>query len=148
MNFDLYRNLLVAMGVLIISAIITPILSSKRKLAGWINFILIAASSVFLFNISVISMFGSEGGEGLPMLHFGPIGIYFFIDGFSGFFIAIISFMAVISAFYSIQYMEHYKDYKLWSYYLSFPLFVLGMIGIVTVDVAGYDNIVLFPDTF
>ena len=39
-----------------------------------------------------------------------------------------------MSAFYSIQYMEHYPEYKLWSYYLCFPLFILGMIGIVTVD--------------
>jgi formate hydrogenlyase subunit 3/multisubunit Na+/H+ antiporter MnhD subunit len=30
--------------------------------------------------------------------------------------------------------MEHYPDYKLWSYYINFPVFILGMIGIVTVD--------------
>ena len=47
---------------------------------------------------------------------------------------AVISLMAVMSAFYSIRYMEHYPEYRLWSYYLCFPLFILGMIGIVTVD--------------
>ena len=63
--------------------------------------------------------------------------------------------MAVMSAFYSIQYMEHYPDYRLWGYYLCFPLFILGMVGIVTVDdlstgfthgVAGHDHRLLLSD--
>ena len=58
----------------------------------------------------------------------------FLLDGFSGVFLAIIAFMAVISALYSIQYLEHYPEYSLGGYYLCFPLFVLGMAGMVTVD--------------
>jgi len=134
MNIDLYGNLLTALAILLASAIIVPILSSKRKLAGWINFILVTAAAALLLHISFISVFQGGSGEKSQLLQFGPVGLYFLIDGFSGFFIGIISFMAVMSAFYSIQYMEHHPDYTLWSYYLTFPLFILGMIGIVTVD--------------
>ncbi len=42
--------------------------------------------------------------------------------------------MAVASALYSIRYMEHYPDYGLRGYYLCYPLFILGMAGLVTVD--------------
>jgi formate hydrogenlyase subunit 3/multisubunit Na+/H+ antiporter MnhD subunit len=67
-------------------------------------------------------------------IYFGGVCVYFLIDAFSGFFIAIIAFMAVISALYSIDYMEHYKDYSLRPYFINFPLFILGMVCIVTVD--------------
>ncbi len=133
MNIDLYGTLLTALVILLASAVIAPIFSSKRKLAGWINFILVAVAGVFLLQISYISIF--EGaGEKSQLLQFGPVGVHFLIDGFSGFFIGIISFMAIMSAFYSIQYMEHYPEYKLWSFYINFPIFILGMVGIVTVD--------------
>src|SRR4030042_3965622 len=133
MNVDLYGILLSALALLFAAAVVVPFLSRKRKLAGWMNFILVAAAASMLLNISFISVF-QGGGETTRVIQFGPVGIYFLIDGFSGFFIGIISFMAIMSALYSIQYMEHYPDYRLWSYYLCFPLFILGMIGIVTVD--------------
>jgi hydrogenase-4 component B len=130
MNIDLYGSLLTAMAILLASAVIGPVLSGKRKLAGWVNFILVTAAAAMLLNISYLAIFQGGGGESSQKI----MGIYFLIDSFSGFFIGIISFMAIMSAFYSIQYMEHYPDYKLWSYYLTFPLFILGMIAIVTVD--------------
>lgn len=128
MNIDLYSSLQIAMAILLGAAVIVPLLSGKRKLAGWLNFILVTAAAVVLLNISYVSIF--QGGAPTQKV----LGIYMLIDGFSGFFIGIISFLAIMSSFYSIQYMEHYADYKLWSYYLCFPLFILGMIGIVTVD--------------
>ncbi len=128
MNIDLYSSLQIAMAILLGAAVIVPLLSGKRKLAGWLNFILVTVAAVVLLNISFVSIF--QGGASTQKV----MGIYMLIDGFSGFFIGIISFLAIMSSFYSIQYMEHYADYKLWSYYLCFPLFILGMIGIVTVD--------------
>jgi hydrogenase-4 component B len=133
MNIDLYGKLLTSLVILLISAVVSPIFSFKRKLAGWINFILVALSGILLLQISYTSIFESAGDKS-QLFQFGPVGIYFLIDGFSGFFIGIISFMAIMSAFYSIQYMEHYPEYKLRSYYINFPVFILGMIGIVTVD--------------
>lgn len=133
MNIDLYDSLKIAMAIMLASAVISPILSGKRKLAGWVNFILVSAAAALLLNISFITIF-QDGGLKTAYVPFGPVSFYILLDSFAGFFIGIIAFMSIMSAFYSIQYMEHYPEYKLWSYYLCFPLFILGMIGIVTVD--------------
>lgn len=133
MSTDIYGNLLTAFVILLASSVVVPLIAGKRKLAGWLNFILVTIAGAFFLNISYSVIFdaGSQAGT---LINFGPVGIYFLIDSFSGFFIGIIAFMAIISAFYSIEYMEHYHDYSLRGYYLFFPLFILGMIGIVTVD--------------
>ncbi|HPB83819.1 MAG TPA: proton-conducting transporter membrane subunit, partial [Spirochaetota bacterium] len=132
MNSDVYGILLTAMGILLASSVIVPFAAGKRKYAGWLNFLFVTVAGVMLLNISYITVFGSS--QLSQLLHFGPVGIYFMVDSFSGFFIAIIAFMAMISAFYSISYMEHYPEYSLRGFYVSYPLFILGMIGMVTVD--------------
>ncbi len=129
MNENLIPNLLLgAMGIYLVTALIVPLIAGNRKLAGYMNLLgsLVAGSGLML--ISYISITGGEPAE----FHF--MGVVFLIDAFSGFFLAIIAFMSVLSALYSIQYMEHYPDYSLRSYYLSFPLFIMGMAGVVTVD--------------
>ncbi len=72
--------------------------------------------------------------HGSTIINLGPSGIYFLVDSFSAFFVAIVSFMAVISSFYSIDYMDHYHDYSLSGFYLNLPIFILGMIALLTVD--------------
>lgn len=133
MSTDIYGNLLIAFVILLASCVVVPLTAGKRKLAGWLNFILVTLAGAIFLNISYSVIFGA-GSQGGALIHFGPLAIYFLIDSFSGFFIGIIAFMAIISAFYSIDYMEHYHDYSLRAYYLFYPLFVLGMVGIVTVD--------------
>ena len=130
---DLYGNLLVAFALLIISAVVAPFLATKRTLAGWFNFLMVAAASVIMLGIGYETVFG---GNSLPskLIAFGPVKIYFLLDSFAGFFAGVIGFMAIMSAFYSIAYMEHYPDYRLRSYYANFPIFIAGMFGIVTVD--------------
>jgi hydrogenase-4 component B len=81
-----------------------------------------------------VRSFSGAAGPASRSVAVGPVTIPFLVDGFSGFFVGIISLMAVLSAFYSIRYMDHCPEYKLWSYYLCYPLFILGMIGVVTVD--------------
>lgn len=133
MNPDLSRALFIGLGLLAASAVVSPLLAGKRRLAGIVNFALTAAAGAAFLFLSVRS-FSGAGGHSSSSVTVGPLSISFLVDGFSGFFIGIISLMAVLSALYSIRYMEHYPGYKLWSYYLCFPLFILGMIGIVTVD--------------
>jgi len=132
MNTDLYGNLLLAVALLVISAVVVPLFAERRKLAGWLNFLVTAVSCSVLLSVSYAAIFGAPTESSL--IHMGPFSIYFLLDGFSGFFLAVIAFMAIISAFYSIEYMEHYGEYGLRSYYLNFPLFVAGMALIVTVD--------------
>jgi len=133
MNTDIYGNLLTAMLILIGSSIVVPFFAGKRKLAGWLNFILVTVAGVILLCTSYSAIFESAP-QSSKLIHFGPLSVYFLVDSFSAFFIGIISFMAIISAFYSIEYMEHYPEYSLRGYYFNFPIFILGMAGLVSVD--------------
>ena len=133
MNPDLIGALFVGFGLLAASAVLSPLLAERRRLAGTVNFLLTAAAGAAFLSLSVRSLSGAAGHASRAVA-LGPVTIPFLVDGFSGFFVGIISLMAVLSALYSIRYMDHYPEYKLWSYYLCYPLFILGMIGIVTVD--------------
>lgn len=133
MNTDLYVNLIYAMAVLAASAAVVPLAAKWRKLAGWLNFGFVSAAAVFLLNISYDAIINGIS-TGATQIDFGFANIHFLIDPFSGFFIAVIAFMSMVSAFYSISYMDHYHDYSLRGYYFLYPLFILGMILIVTVD--------------
>ncbi len=133
MNADLFARLFVAFGLLLAAAAMTPLLSRKRTLAGAVNLALVAVAAVLLLTVSYDALFGAAG-HAARTVSLGPVAVPFLVDGFSAVFLAIIAFMAVMSALYSIRYMDHYPEYGLAGYYLCFPLFILGMAGLVTVD--------------
>ena len=85
MNSDVYGILLTAMGILLASAVVVPFAAGKRKLAGWLNFLFVAAAGAMLFNISYITVFGES--QLSRLIHIGPLDLYFMVDSFSGFFI-------------------------------------------------------------
>ena len=127
-NLSIPNLLLGAMSIYLVTALIVPLLAGSRKLAGLMNLLGSLVAGTLLMTISYLSISSGSVSE------FHLFGVVFLVDAFSGFFLAIIAFMAVMSALYSIQYMEHYPDYSLRGYYLAFPLFILGMAGVVTVD--------------
>jgi hydrogenase-4 component B len=135
MNPALLSRLFVAFAILAASAAVTPIFAGKRTRAGLVNFLFVSASSVVLFTVGLGAIFG--GGPASRTIAVGPLDLPILVDGLSGVFLLIIAFMAAMSAMYSIRYMEHYPDYGLAGYYFCFPLFILGMAGLVTVDDLG-----------
>lgn len=132
---EMQSILLAGLALLLGSALITPLLATQRRVAGAANFLftLAAGTSFGLLAFAILS--GSIPGESF-VLHVGEIAVPFLVDGFSALFLALISFMGALAAFYCIGYMEmaHYRDYRLRGFYLAFPLFLAGMVGIVTVD--------------
>ncbi len=133
MNSNLYGSLLLSMGILVLSAVIVPFFSEKRKLAGWLNFAFTAVAGFILLNISYSVIFERSLNTELWTIA-GFLPVYLLLDSFAGFFLAIIAVMSIMSAFYSIDYMEHYHDYSLKSYYVNYPIFIAGMVAIITVD--------------
>ena len=133
MTADIFTRLFAGFAVLAVAAVVTPLLARKRRLAGIVNLALVSVSAVLLLTVAFEAVFG-HGAHASLTLSLGPVAIPFLVDGFSGLFLAIIAFMAVMSAIYSIRYMDHYPDYDLAGYYLCFPLFILGMAALVTVD--------------
>ncbi|HMA53818.1 MAG TPA: proton-conducting transporter membrane subunit, partial [Acidobacteriota bacterium] len=133
MTADLYARLFAGFGFLAVAAVTAPLLARKRTLAGVVNLVLVAVSSVLLLTVSFEAIFG-HAGHAARTIALGPLAVPFLVDGFSGLFLAVIAFMAVMSALYAVRYMDHYPDYGLGGYYLCYPLFVLGMAALVTVD--------------
>jgi formate hydrogenlyase subunit 3/multisubunit Na+/H+ antiporter MnhD subunit len=131
MNATVQAGFLTGSAALLASAIVTPFLAGRRKLAGWLG-VFFAAVAGAAYTAAAAAAFG--GGGGPSLLDLGFLRIHLLIDGFSALFLALISLMGALAALYSVGYMEHYADYRLTSYCVHCPLFLLGMAGIVTVD--------------
>ncbi len=135
MSPDTFSRLFIAFALLAASAALTPLTARNRTRAGLVNLLFIAASAVLLLTVGLNAIFG--GGQASRTIQVGPLGIPFLVDGLSGLFLAVIALMAVMSAIYSVRYMDHYPEYRVAGYYLCYPLFILGMAGLVTVDDLG-----------
>ena len=133
MNADLFARLFIAFGLLLAAGAAAPLLARKRTAAGAVNLALVAVSAALLLTVSHEALFG-PAGHAARTISLGPVAVPFLVDGLSGLFLAIIAVMAVMSALYSVRYMGHYPEYGLGGYYLCYPLFVLGMAALVTVD--------------
>jgi len=59
--------------------------------------------------------------------------LHFRIDALSAFFVFMIAILVTGSALYSIGYLDHYRHDSLRRYFFPFPIFVAGMLAVVTV---------------
>ncbi len=135
MSPDILSRLFIALALLAVSAAVTPFFARKRTRAGLVNFILVSVASAGLLTVGLEAVFGH--GRAAGVLRLGPLSVPYLIDGLAGVFLLIIAFMAAMSALYSIRYMEHYPDYGVAGYYFCYPLFILGMAGLVIADDLG-----------
>ncbi|HPW17783.1 MAG TPA: proton-conducting transporter membrane subunit [Candidatus Aminicenantes bacterium] len=133
MNADLFARLFAAFGLLAAAAAAAPLVARKRRAAGAVALALVSGAAALLLSVSAEALFG-PAGPALRTVALGPVAVPFLVDGVSAVFLAVIALMAVASALYSIRYMDHYPEYGLGGYYLCYPLFVLGMAALVTVD--------------
>lgn len=135
MDHSIYTSLQTGILLLLASALITPLLAGKRKWAGSLNFLATLAAAVIFTGIAV-KVLGGSGAPATFDLHIGSLAIPLMIDGFSAVFMVLISSVAAVTAFYCIDYMEmdHYRHYSLRSFFFCYPVFIAGMIALVTVD--------------
>ena len=116
-------------------ALVSLLVAKNKALAGWLCFLATAISSVLAISAAgTVLLSGPQ--EAITILSLPQFGssLRIYIDGLSAVFIGLIATIAVLSAFFSISYMEHYKDYGVGRYYPYFLLFVAGMYGIVCVS--------------
>ncbi|MBM5570966.1 MULTISPECIES: proton-conducting transporter transmembrane domain-containing protein [Deefgea] len=135
MDHHIYQNLQIGILILLCSAVVTPMLASKRQWAGMLNFLATLAAAIVLTSVAV-QVLGSGAAPAMFDLHLGGLAIPLMVDGFSAVFMALISIVATITAFYCIGYMEmdHYRHYSLRSFFFCYPIFIAGMIALVSVD--------------
>ncbi|MBE9610017.1 proton-conducting transporter transmembrane domain-containing protein [Chitinilyticum piscinae] len=135
MDQSIYQSLQTGIGLLLGCAVITPWLSGKRQWAGALNFLATLAAGLVFSGLAIQVLNGNSAPASFD-LHLGGLAIPLLIDGFSAVFIVLISLVAAVTAFYCIGYMEmdHYRHYSLRSFHFCYPVFIAGMIALVTVD--------------
>ena len=126
--------ILYAIIVCACGACITLLFSKNKSAAGWLSFLATAIAS-FLALYAASNTLLAGPGEALTVIALPALGsaLRIYVDGLSAIFLGLIATISVLSAFFSIGYMEHYKDYGVGRYYPYFLLFVAGMYGIVSI---------------
>ncbi|MBM3892293.1 MAG: peroxiredoxin family protein, partial [Verrucomicrobia bacterium] len=115
----------VASILLCIAGAVATLLASRNKtVAGWLAFIVTAATAVLIF--SAVAKVLTAG----PSAHPGALRIH--VDGLTAMFLLLAAVIAVPAAFYSIAYMRHYEGYSVARYYPHFLLFLAAMYGLVS----------------
>ncbi len=126
--------ILTALAITIAGAPLTLLFAKNKTAAGWLCFLLTALSGICaLYAAGSVLMSGP--GQALTVVSLPGAGSAFriYVDGLSAVFIGLIATIAILSAFFSISYMEHYREYGVARYYPYFLLFIAGMYGIVCV---------------
>lgn len=120
--------LLFGFGVLLAGAVLTALLGRWTLLNGWLAFLSGLIGNLFFLTSSLKFLFE----ERTPIGERTFLETIFYIDRLSALFILVISAISIISLLYSIRYIEHYKK-KTSLYYPFLLLFILGMVGVVSV---------------
>lgn len=131
----------VAMMVLAVGAVAALALSSNRKLVGWFSFaVTLVAGALGLWASAATIVNGPAEAVTFGQISMLGSTLRFYMDGLAAVFVGLVSIVAILAAFYSVGYMDHYADYHLARYYPWLLAFVAGMYGILTVT----DTMVFF----
>ncbi|MCL5098578.1 MAG: peroxiredoxin family protein [Candidatus Omnitrophica bacterium] len=124
-----------------LGALLTLFLGGNRRVAGWTAFVAAGVSSLLvLYGAGKTLVSGPEDAVSFLALPRYGLDLRLYVDGLSALFLGLIAVIAVLSAFYSIAYMESYPEYGVRRYYPWFLLFVGAMYGIVSIT----DTMVVF----
>jgi hydrogenase-4 component B len=124
--------ILYAIGMSCAGGLLVGFFSWNKVLAGWINFLITAASSTLVLCGAAMTLLrGPTTGVTIYALPQYGSALRFSIDGLSAVFLGLIATIAILSSFYSIRYMTHYQEYGVGRFYPYFQFFIAGMYGIV-----------------
>ncbi len=123
-----------SMAVLAATSVLTLLTADRRKVAGGINFAGTACAALGMLWLAARALFAGplEFGYGSVRVLGLSAQLDFRIDGLSALFLSIIAILVTGSALYSIGYLDHYRHEGLRRYYFPFPLFMAGMLAVVT----------------
>ncbi|QLI82177.1 hypothetical protein HZU75_11925 [Chitinibacter fontanus] len=135
MDTTIYPHLQTGLAILLGAGLITPLIASKRQLAGIVNLLAVVLAGLF-FASSAINVLSGPGAPASFDLQLAGLTIPLLVDGFSAVFLLLIAVIASVVALYCIGYMQmdHYRHYSLRGFYFCYPVFIAGMIALVTVD--------------
>lgn len=109
-------------------------LSRWKTLAGWFTFAVTSVcSGLILFAVYHVLVHGPSphAVEFWSMPRIGYL-LRIYVDGLSSVFLLLAVLIAMPASFYSVAYMNHYRDYGVARYYPHFLIFLGAMCGLLT----------------
>ncbi len=128
---DAVRQIEISMVILVVGSLISLLLARHRKLCGWVSFGIIAASTVSIGLAVAGAMSGTSPERTLLSLPQLGARLVLRVDPLSAIFLAIVAVIALLSALYSVRYMEHYQRDGVAKFFPVFLLCVASMIGVL-----------------
>ncbi len=115
-------------------AFLTLLVSRSRAAAGWIAFIVTAATAVLILQGALTVLAKGPGPHPVEFFAVPAIGfvLRIHVDGLTAIFLMLAAFIAVPASFYSIAYMRLYEEYSVARYYPNFLLFLAAMYGLLS----------------
>ena len=114
-------------------AAVTWLSARHRTATGWLAFLATAVSGVLaLYAAGVTLVSGPAPAETFLTLPSIGFALKIYVDGLTAIFIGLIASIALPAALFSIDYLEHYRDYSVARYYPYFLLFLAAMYGLVS----------------
>jgi hydrogenase-4 component B len=123
-----------ALAVLGATSVLALLAADRRTLVGVINFVGTACAAAAMLWLAAKALAAGPieftlGGVRVLGL---TAELAFRMDGLSALFLIIIAVLFTAAALYGIGYLAHYKRESLRRYYFPFPLFMAGMLAVVT----------------
>ena len=120
--------------ICVAGAALTLLTARNRTLAGWIAFLVTAATStlIFIAVATVLAGGASAGSEVFCKVPSIGFALRLHVDGLTALFLMLAALIAVPASFYSIAYMKHYAEYGVARYYPYFLLFLAAMYGLLS----------------
>lgn len=127
------QALLTSLIVCLAGAGLTALTADRRRLTGWLAFLITAVASSFALFAASASL-GSGGVEPETFLRLPALGfaLTLHVDGLTAVFIGLIASIALPATFFSIRYMDLYPEYSLRRYHPWLLVFVAAMYGLVS----------------
>lgn len=132
---DAVRQVEISMVILVAGSLLSLLLARRRKLCGWVSFAIISASAVGIGLAVAETLTGLSPEHTLLSLPQLGSRLVLRVDPLSAIFLAVVALIALLSALYSVRYMEHYRRDGVAKFFPVLLLCVASMIGVlVTAD--------------
>ena len=120
--------------ICIAGAVLTLLVARHRTLAGWLAFVITAATAGLIFSAVGRVLMTGPSPESAAFFAVPDIGfaLRIHVDGLTAFFLMLAALIAVPASLYSITYMKHYGEYGVARYYPYFLLFLAAMYGLLS----------------
>jgi hydrogenase-4 component B len=128
------QSVVIGFGVLVAGAVVTALLSPRRRAVGALAFLFVLAAAAAMLPGAVRVLVGGASPES-QLLRVPTLGaqLTLRVDPLSALFLVIVSVISALTTLYSVSYMACHPRQHLVRYYPLLLLFFAGIVGLVCV---------------